>query len=215
MLRTRGYTYSEIQKKLGFTVPKSTMSYWSKDVSVPKFYKGKVRKLNSKNLEKARNVAWIVNKVKRERYMKDIRARAKVLCSKIDDLDIRKLILAVLHLGEGAKWKSHHGLMLGSSDPDIILLYIKLLESCYNISRSEFRCRVSYRVDQDIDVLQEYWSKITRIPLANFYKTKPDPRTAGKKTKNKNYMGVCVIMRKGTEIQLELEAIPKIVLRGL
>ncbi len=121
----------------------------------------------------------------------------------------------MLHLGEGAKWKSHRGLMLGSSDPDIIRLYIKLLKICYGKKNTDMRCRISYRADQDINELETYWSKITNISRSNFYKTRPDPRTVGKPTKNKDYKGVCVITSSGTDIQLELESIAKIILKNI
>ncbi|OGI82361.1 hypothetical protein A3G53_01240 [Candidatus Nomurabacteria bacterium RIFCSPLOWO2_12_FULL_44_11] len=134
---------------------------------------------------------------------------------KIKDILVLKMILSVLYLGEGTKWKGHSGMVLGSSDPNIILLYIKLLEICYGINHKKLKCRVSYRADQNLKSLERYWSKITGIPLSNFYKTKFDPRTIGKPTKNKKYRGVCVIMGAGSHIQLELEAIPKLILMGL
>lgn len=121
----------------------------------------------------------------------------------------------MLYLGEGSKWKSHRGLALGSSDPQIIKLYIGLLNRCYGLKLEQMKIRVSYRADQNIDLLQNYWSKITKIPKRNFYKTIPDPRTIGKPTKNKQYKGVCVIYCSGTDIQLELELIPKLILQCL
>jgi len=125
------------------------------------------------------------------------------------------MLLAFLYLGEGSKWSGHSGLMLGSSDNNIIKLYLHLLKKCYSLDAGKLKCRISYRADQNINLLEKYWSKVTGIPIKNFYKTKPDPRTVGKPTKNKDYKGVCVIMGGGTAIQLELEAIPKIILVGV
>lgn len=121
----------------------------------------------------------------------------------------------MLYLGEGAKLKSHRGLMLGSSDPRIIRLHIKLLAACYRIAREKLKCRISYRADQDLNTLQKYWSEITGIPLETFYKSKPDPRTIGKPTKCLDYKGVCVVMCSGTSIQLELDIITDIILESL
>ena len=125
------------------------------------------------------------------------------------------MLLAFLYLGEGSKWHSHKGLTLGSSSENIILLYIKLLNVCYKIDPKNLKCRVSYRADQNINKLERYWSRATSIPLKNFYKTIPDPRTIGKPTKKKSYKGVCVVMTGHTDIQLELEMIPEIILKGL
>lgn len=214
-LRAKGKTYSEIQEVLKLAVPKATLSGWCKNVVLPKWYKKKIFKLNQENYKNARKLAWVANKVKRERFLQNLLDNIKPLREKIQDRDILKMILATLYLGEGTKWKGHSGLVLGSSDSNIILLYIRLLELCYGVSRNKLKCRVSYRADQNINNLERYWSRTTGIPLTNFYKTKFDPRTVGKPTKKKEYKGVCVIMGGGTQIQLELEAIPKLILEGL
>ncbi|OGI93581.1 hypothetical protein A3A03_00440 [Candidatus Nomurabacteria bacterium RIFCSPLOWO2_01_FULL_40_18] len=214
-LRIKGKTYTEIQNILKMSLPKSTLSGWCKGVRLPKWYKRKIDRINWNNYKKARRVAWMVNKAKRERFLRQLLENIKPLEKKIKDRDVLKMILATLYLGEGTKWKSHSGMVLGSSDPNIILLYIKLLELCYDINRKNLKCRVSYRADQNIKSLEKYWSKITAIPLKNFYKTKFDPRTVGKPTRKKEYKGVCVIMGVGSHIQLELEAIPGLILRGL
>lgn len=139
----------------------------------------------------------------------------QTVLKKIRDKETLRVLLSILYLGEGSKWKSHSGLILGSSDPNIILLYIKLLQLCYGIKPGTLKCRVSYRADQDIKQLERYWSKVTAIPLENFYKTIPDPRTVGKPTKNLDYKGVCVIVGGSSTIQLELELIPLLILKGL
>ncbi|TSC96579.1 MAG: Uncharacterized protein Athens101426_246 [Parcubacteria group bacterium Athens1014_26] len=205
----------EISKKLDIKIPKSTLSAWCKNIILPNWYKKKIKRLNEKNLIKAQQLALISNKLKYENILKKAELINQKIGKKLKSKDILKAFLSILYLGEGAKWKSHHGLMLGSSDPIIIKLYIQLLKLCYDIKPETLKCRVSYRADQNINDLQEYWSKITLIQLKNFYKTIPDPRTIGKPTKNKDYKGVCVITCGGTSFQLELEMIPKLILRGL
>jgi len=213
VLRKSGKTYGEIQKIIGKSIPKSTLSYWCHNLPLPLDYQRKIKDYNKFNLNKARKIALAVNRVKREKYLSGIRDRNAKFFGNIN-LKTEKLALAMLYLGEGSKWKSHRGLMLGSSDSDIIKIYLKLLKNLYNISTKQLRCRVLYRADQNINSLQRFWSKITKIPFKNFYKTKPDPRTVGKKTLRQDYRGVCVISGGGTEVQLELEMIPKIVFLG-
>ena len=58
------------------------------------------------------------------------------------------------------------------------------------------------------------WSKATGLNKNQFYKTKPDARTIGKPTRNKNYKGVCVISCAGTKIQVELKEISKMFSMG-
>ncbi|TSC91647.1 MAG: Uncharacterized protein CEN90_445 [Parcubacteria group bacterium Licking1014_17] len=214
-LRSEGNTYSEIMKSLKISVPKSTISNWCSGVKLPSWYIDKLNRINKKNFSKAQKMAWVSCKIKRERFLNQIKQNISHLTNKIDDKDVLKTILSVLYLGEGTKWKSHRGLMLGNTDPATIKLYVRLLNICYGIKADSLKCRVSYRADQDIKSLEKYWAKTTGIPLKNFYKTIPDPRTVGKPTRRKNYKGVCVITCAGTHIQLELEAIPKLILSGL
>lgn len=213
-LRSEGKTYSEIQQVLNISKPKSTLSSWCQDAILPNWYTAKIRNLNRKNFMKAQAMAWASIRKKRELFLDKVRREATEVLKKFN-LKNLKTVLAILYLGEGAKWKGHSGLMLGSSDPQLILLYILLLEKCYKIKINQLKCRISYRADQNIYKLEKYWSGITGIPKENFYKTKPDPRTVGKKTKNNDYKGVCVITCAGSYIQLELEEITKLLLKKL
>lgn len=213
-LRREGKTYSEIKNILDISVSKSTLSDWCKNVKLPTWYDEKIKELNSKSFNKARKIAWASNRKKREDFLKSVEDEAMKIVASLDEANL-KIILAALYLGEGAKWKGHSGLMLGSSDPGVILLYMVLLDRCYGIGPHELKCRICYRADQNIKKLEVFWSKTTDIPLNNFYKTKPDPRTVGKKTRNKEYKGVCVLTCKGANVQLELEQIIVILLKKL
>ncbi len=213
-LRSGGKTYTEIRQALNLSMPKSTLSNWCQGVILPNWYTAKIRELNRKSFKKAQIMAWASVRRKRELFLDKVRQEATKVIKKLN-LENLKIVLAMLYLGEGAKWKGHSGLLLGSSDPQVILLYISLLEKCYKIKPSQLKCRISYRADQNIRKLEKYWSDITGIPKENFYKTKPDPRTKGKKTKKNDYKGVCVITCAGSHIQLELEEIAKILLKKL
>ncbi len=107
-------------------------------------------------------------------------------------MEVAKLMLVMLYLGEGAKNKKG-SLMLGNSDPAIVRLFLQLLRKCYKIDESKFRCTVQCRADQDINFLEKFWSNVTQIPSRQFYKARIDPRTIGKPTKKSDYKGVCVI----------------------
>lgn len=214
-LRSKGNTYSEIQKALGISLPKSTLSSWCENVRLPSWYKARVNKMNKRNLTKGQKMAQVSNRIKREKFLQSLFEKNKHIVDKIKNVDILRALLAILYLGEGSKWKSHSGLILGSSDPVIIKLYLKFLELCYKVKPETMKCRISYRADQNINQLQKYWSNVTGIPLKNFYKTIPDPRTIGKPTKKKEYKGVCVINGGSSTIQLELEKISEIILKGL
>lgn len=214
ILRKKGKTYSEIQREVKVLIPKSTLSSWCRKIILPYWYRKKIAAINNINIVKAQNIAQLQNKKKRDGFLKKIRTEANIVLKRFNQEGL-KIALAMLYLGEGAKWKGHSGLLLGSSGPELVLLYILLLKKCYNIGTDQLKCRISYRSDQDIKELEKYWSGITGIPLKNFYKTKPDPRTKGKKTQKVDYKGVCVITCAGAKIQIELEELAKLLLKNL
>lgn len=213
-LRRGGKSYDEIQKILRVSLPKSTLSYWAGKIDKTPHYLGIISELKRKSLIKARLASVVAQEKRHKEHLNILRERNVSLLEKIDK-DVSKIMLAILYLGEGTKYAGHSGLVLGSSDPGIIKLFIGLLKKCYGISIDKLRCRVSYRADQNIDSLEKFWSGITGIRRKHFYKTKSDPRTIGKRTAKENYKGVCVIhCLQSTEIQLELETITQMIIEG-
>lgn len=215
-LRKVGKTYSEIQQILGVKIPKSTLSYWCQSIPLPPEYGPKVNLLNLANCEKGRAIATIVNRYKREEFLKSLQDRNSNLLKNVDK-GVLKMLLAMIYACEGSRWKVHRGLILGNTDPDLINFYIFLLKTCYPdiINHDCLRCRIGCRADQDVEELQKFWSNVTGVPPEHFYKTRPDSRTIGKKTKKPDYKGVCVVSCRGTEIQLELEIIAKMIFKNL
>jgi hypothetical protein len=205
-LRAEGFTYSEICKKIDVSVPKSSLAYICRNVVLPQEYDSKVKALVSENIRVQRLKALDRNREIKDDIEQELRRHAKEYASKLDENSL-KLALAMLYLGEGSKYKSFRGLMLGSSDALIIKLYIRLLKICFGIPIDHMRCRISFRADQNLDNLTVYWSSITGIPSSHFYKTIPDPRTIGKPTKKRDYKGVCVVSCAGAKIQQELQFI--------
>ncbi|OGM89172.1 hypothetical protein A3J77_00625 [Candidatus Wolfebacteria bacterium RBG_13_41_7] len=212
-LRNGGKTYSEILDITKQKIPKSTLAYWCKGLSLPDNYYSKIKQLNKYYLVESRKKALEVNKAKQQNIIQKLYHQNRYLLNKIDN-DIQKIILAILYLGEGSKWRGTKYLGLGNADPNLIKYYLKLLRSCYQIEEKKLKCRVSYRADQNITELQNFWAEITKIPLCNFYKTKYDVRTIGKEKTRINYKGVCVIYYFDTRIQLELETIANILING-
>jgi hypothetical protein len=213
-LRALGKTYSQVTKALGVPVAKSTLSYWCRGLSLSEDYEANVQKLVKAGSSRGRAAALVSNRRKYREARAAIKKRAHGFSPLLADVRVGKLALAMLYLGEGAKWVSHRGLALGSSDPDIVKLYVQLLESCYGIKRRALKARIMYRSDQDIATLTGFWSKQLHLTSGQFYKTKPDSRTSGIRTRKNNYKGVCAIYCAGTEIQLELDAIARSLING-
>lgn len=157
-LRAGGKTFGEIQGILGVVIPKSTLSHLCRGVILPPDYRSKVLQKIQITIKGAQQKAVEVNRRKRSLLLNNIRDSSRNVVRRTNREGLR-VALAMLYLGEGSKWKSHRGLMLGSSYPVAIRLYIQLLEICYGIRRSQLRARISFRADQNLRALQNFWSK--------------------------------------------------------
>jgi hypothetical protein len=213
-LRRAGKTYGEIQKVLGKRIPKSTLSYWCKDVLLPQEYQERIKKLILSNSQKGRQIALSVNRIRREKYLQSVNDRNSSLPFRLKNKDTAKIALAMLYLGEGSKNPKRGSLMFGNSDPLVVDLFLSLLRYCYKIDESKFRCTFQCRADQNIKKLEKFWARITKIPLSRFYKARVDPRTIGKPSKKLDYKGVCRIDYFSADIFIDLLEIPKIIYRA-
>lgn len=209
LLRKNGKTYSEIRSKLNCPIPKSTLSTWFKNIILSEDQKGVLKKRIIDNINRSRKIALATNRKKREHYLKAVTDRVWQLKQLVENKDIAKIVAAVLYMGEGKK--SSSSIVFGNSDPKIISLFLRLLRRCYNIDENKFRCTLQCRADQNIKILEKFWSKTTRIPLKKFYKAQIDPRTIGKPTKKPDYKGVCRIDYFSADIFNELMKIAEII----
>lgn len=214
-LRAKGYTYPEIQTHMGQNIPKGSLSFLCRDVVISQQGKRRIAEIIIKNRDNARLKAIESNKLAQQKRIKSLRSNNLYLAKHMRQRENQLTALAMLYLGEGAKWKGRRGLMLGSSDPRIINLYIDLLRECYGVPLSKLKARVQHRADQDSDELMAFWSTVTGIPLPSFYPSYVDKRTIGKVTKKTDYKGVCTISGGSTDIQLELEQIADIIGKAL
>lgn len=213
-LRLSGKTYSDINRELRMNITKSTYSTWFKNLKLSKSSKIELEKNIAIKLLAAQQKAFEINRSRRDVFLKTLKNKNIYLLKKLDT-QTQKLLLSILYLGEGAKHKSHPALSLGSANPNIILFYLSLLRNCYVLDKSKFRVNVQCRYDQDIPKLESYWSKLTKIPIQQFYKSYVDKRSIGKPTKKAEYKGVCVVTYFDTKIQLELELLAESVIEFL
>lgn len=214
-LRKSGKTYHEICKITGINISKGTLSYWCGSIHLTPAQQHRIDFLIERGTSKGLATAWAVNKSKRDQYIQSIRKRVSHLANSIKNKNTAKIALVMLYLGEGSKNPKRGSLMFGNSDPFIVSLFLRLLRYCYKINENRFRCTLQCRADQNIKRLEKFWSSVTRIPLANFYKARIDPRTIGKPSKKLDYKGVCRIDCFSAETFIELKQIAEIVNTGI
>lgn len=213
-LRKKGKTYKEIQKYFKSVIPKSTLSNWCRNVKMSEEYNKRVRSIVIRNARIGRKIALVVNRNNRIKYLESVAHRNKHLVNALKNKDIARVALSMLYLGEGGKSCKRGTVLFGNSDPFIVSLFLRLLRFCYKINESKFRCTLQCRADQNIKELENLWSRVTKIPLSQFYGARIDSRTLGKRTEKKNYKGVCRIDYLSSDLHLELMEMPKIFHKG-
>ena len=205
-LRQQGSSLREVEKLL--KIPKSTLSGWFKNIELTSEQKQRLKNNLLDNLSKARKNAVIWHNQQKEMRLKTAENEAKNVLSIIDmgDKSILELTLAILYLGEGAK--SDHT-CIGSSDPLILKFFIKGLIKVYGFDVKRIKCELHLRVDQNPNLVKEYWAKELNLSLSNFYSTSIDKRTAGSKT-YPTYNGVCVLQCGNIAIQRRLLSLSRL-----
>jgi len=162
----QGMSYSAIRDALG--VPKSTLSYWLHE-----------HPLSEERILELRRAGWKKGEASRERYRNTMRAkraakdkeRYKEWMSYFGELSERDLMVAglLLYIGEGTKRKAAQ-LSLANTDPQAIRLFMTWMESCFGVSREEFRIQLHLYASMDLEVERKFWQNALKVKKQQFYK---------------------------------------------
>jgi hypothetical protein len=178
-LRKGGYSYSEIKKFC--PVPKSTLSYWFRDI---KLSEPQLARLKKKRIEGAQKGS----KAKSLKTSKAIEEIQKTSAKDIGKISKRELWLmgVVLYWRERLLNKNDSDLKKGirftSSDPYLIKLFLKWLGDVGGIKNEEISFDIYIGKDKQelLSKAINYWADITGFSKANFsryYVLKKSKRT--------------------------------------
>lgn len=175
-LRKRGISVAKIASYLG--ISKNSASRWTRDIILSVEQLEKLRKSMLKGAELGRVKSAMIQKKRRlMRFENSKREGIKALAH----LKERELLIAglALYWGEGSK-KSQE-VEFCNSDPKMIQFLLPWLQKCFNVQLVDIRCNVGINEihTKREQIVKEYWSNVTGIPLMQFRKTN------FKKVKNK------------------------------
>jgi len=172
ILRKKGYSINQIVKETGFT--KSSVSLWVRDIVLTKVQKKKLseRGRSVESIEK-RRINRLFNENKKRRVVMD---EAKKDFHNIS-LEELKLIGIMLYWGEGGK-TGNWSVRLANSDPAIIQVMMRFFREVCNVPEEKFHAHIHTFEKADVEKTEKYWSKISRIPRKQFYKTYIKPSIA-------------------------------------
>jgi len=185
-LRKLGKSYSEIRKQV--KVSKGTLSLWLRDIKLtPKQEKRLYIELRQKNAYKMAKI----NQRKRIERTKKILKEAK---EEVSSCFKNPLFLAglMLYWAEGDKSEREENVKFSNSDPAMIKLMMSWFRKICKVPEERLRINIHIHNLLCRKDVEQYWSKLTNIPLRQFYKTQIKP-TSLKHRKNPLYNGTCTI----------------------
>jgi hypothetical protein len=187
-LRTDGKSFREISAELG--IPLSTAHLWTRAVRLTDHQK---KAIELRHFEAFNNGRKIAQKTNSERVLKVRQHLIGEGKNNIGFLSRRELTLvgAALYWSEGFKKDSRLG--FANSDPDMINLALRWLYEIGGVNKGDIRLRVGINIHHmsRTEEIQEKWSEITQIPLAQFQKPFYQKTKQEKVYANpENYLGV-------------------------
>lgn len=175
-LRSQGFSVKSISAQLG--IAKSTASIWVRDVILTVEQLQALKLAEIKGAELGRLRGSLSQKNKRlstiSKYIYDGKKSIKTIT-------MQELLLVGLALYWSEGSKKNGRLEFCNSDPKMIQFLLLWLEKCFDIPLTQLNCRVGINeLHRNRDqVVKEYWSQVTQIPLTQFI------NSSFKKVKNK------------------------------
>ena len=186
-LRQNGNSYGQIRNIL--KVPKSTLSYWLRDLKISKEAKDKImkraRKASFASLLKRNRNQTAIAKMRADK----IRQEAK---QETQRLFINPLFIAgtSLYWAEGykkgafgSKWK---GVDFANSDSSTVKVMMKYFRNICKVPKDKFRIQLMVHPNIDVEKSINHWSKLTKIPRSQFMKISQVVSKSSKRKRNPN-----------------------------
>ncbi len=174
-LRKNGLSIGEIALQL--KVSKGSVSLWVRDITLTSKQKAKLNK-NGHSIDaiEKRRIARLA------RTKNEHEAVFKAALKEAEELSKNPLwcIGVSLYWGEGGKTQTTA--RIANSDPVVIQVMMRFFREVCKIPDDKIRAHIHTFDHCDHLKLEKYWSKITGLPLNQFYKTYKKQSTA---TKNK------------------------------
>jgi hypothetical protein len=166
-LRQQGNSYREIKEALG--IPKSTISYWFKDLKLPK----SIRKVIIDKEIKGRKQLMEFNR-KRTQFIRLENARVRQAAfkevKKISKYELM-LIGASLYWAEGYNRQESVRspyLSFGNSNAGMVTLFLRFLKDVMNIPNNDLRPAIQIHENIRAKSAVRFWAKNTGIPEKRF-----------------------------------------------
>src|ERR1700690_4301294 len=158
--------YGAIAKEL--SVPKSTLSYWLRDLP-----------LSKERVLELRREAWSRGEASRELFRQTMRKKRDARDENVYQEQRRKFIRIssqtlfvaglMLYLAEGTK-KNDYTIGLANTDPRLIKFFIRWLQKFLDVPHSKMKMQLHLYESMDINKERRFWLKQTGFLQKQLYK---------------------------------------------
>lgn len=165
-LRSQGFPYSEIRKKV--SVSKSTISLWCRDVILTVDQLERIRKKSLEGAERGRIIGAKKQQASRIKRTQELFLQGRKQIGRMTKRD-RFMAGVGLYLGDGVKGDREVG--FSNSNPKVIEFMIRWFREFCTIPEDKFRGHLWIHEGLNEMTARKYWSKTTKIPLGQFNKS--------------------------------------------
>lgn len=202
-------SYAAIARKLG--VPKSTLSYWLRELP-----------LEEEEVLAMRRTAWRRGEASREAFRATMRAKrndeeAKIhkrIEESILPFTKRDMYIAgiMLYIGEGDK-RNRYRIALANSDPEVLVFFTRWLIECWSIPREKIRFGLHLYTNMRIAEERKFWQDTLGFGRKSFYKDQVREVKDGFKYEDGDRHGTCTVYVIGSEPKTRLMQAMKVFLK--
>jgi len=204
-LRLKGNSINEISGILN--VPKSTVSVWCRNIRLGPAQIERLAKRVKSGSYKGR--IRFLEKIRRRR-IEEVETLRKEGLKEIGKLNKRDLFITgvAMYWSEGYTYSTGNQVGFTNSDPRIILLILIWFKETCGVSNDRISLQVKINIvhRNRIKKVENYWSKLTKIPLEQFNKTVLIKSKAKKVYSNHDtYYGTLrITIRQGTKLRRKI-----------
>ena len=166
-LRHKGLSYKEIRQRIPFTISKSTISDWCKDIELTAEQKIRLDELFKDGSYKGRLLGSKTTQLARAKEIEQIKEKARTEINLLTENEFR-LAGLMLYWAEGNKKRK---VGVSNSDPELIRLMMRWFREVCNVSDERFKVYLNIHSGQDEVEIKKFWSNIIGLPVSQFGKS--------------------------------------------
>lgn len=180
--RETAYSFIQLERITG--IPQTTIRNWCHDDNV--------------------RTKWDTLRATNERKRLEFKKSETAALARVTNIDVQlaKILVAIIYWCEGAKYPATNRLAIANSDVELLRMFISLLRIAFPIDESKFRVHLQIHTTHDYEKLKKYWSDQLGISTTQFIcPTITSPN--GKKHRS-SYSGTCTLKYMDYSLQLKL-----------